>query len=228
MVKKIGKMAEIAWIIGTFLCAFGVVLCTKANFGLSMMAAPPYILHLTLVRVLPWFSQGTAQYLFEGLMLVVMCFIIRRFRPKFLLSFASGVVFGIAIDLWLLVLGGNGQFSSLLLRILGFGLGIGCISVSVAFMFNTYLPPQIPELLVMEVAKRCQADPSKIKLYLDVICLVVSVVLSLLLTGTFTGIGVGTVIITLANAPLIKLWSKLVEKLFVFDPMIPGMKKWLE
>lgn len=228
MVKKVGKMAEFAWIIGTFLCAFGVVLCTKANFGLSMMAAPPYIIHLTLVPVLSWFSQGTAQYLFEGLMLVVMCFIIRRFRPKFLLSFASGVVFGVAIDLWLLVLGGNGQFSSLLLRILGFGLGIGCISLSVAFMFKTYLPPQIPELLVIEVAKRFRADPSKIKLYLDITCLVLSVVLSFLLTGTLTGVGVGTVVIALANAPLIKLWGKRVDKLFAFDPLLPAAKKWLE
>ena len=228
MVKKVGKMAEIAWIIGTFLCAFGVVLCTKANFGLSMMAAPPYIIHLTLVPVLSWFSQGTAQYLFEGLMLVVMCFIIRRFRPKFLLSFASGVVFGVAIDLWLLVLGGNGQFSSLLLRILGFGLGIGCISLSVAFMFKTYLPPQIPELLVMEVAKHFRADPARIKLYLDITCLVLSVVLSFLLTGTLTGVGVGTVVIALANAPLIKLWGKLVDKLFAFDPLLPAAKKWLE
>ena len=181
--KKIGKMAEMAWVIGTFLCAFGVVLCTKSGLGLSMMAAPPYILHIRLRDFLPWFTQGTAQYLFEGAMLVVMCILIARFRLKFLLSFLSGVIFGVALDMWLLLMGGNGQFSSMIARVLSFAAGIGCISLAVAFMFRTYLPPQIPELLVMEVAKHFHAEQPKIKLILDLTCLALSFSLALLLTG---------------------------------------------
>lgn len=226
--KKIGKMAEVAWLIGTFLCAFGVALCTKASFGLSMMAAPPYIIHLKLVELLPWYSQGTSSYLFEGSLLVVMCLLIRRFRLKFLLSFLSGVIFGLGLDFWMMLLGGNGMFGSMAARCFGFAGGILCISVSVAFMFNAYLPAQIPELLVIEVAKHFRVDPTRIKLILDLSCVVLSFGLSLLLTGKLTGIGAGTVIIAFANAPLIKLWSKVIQRFFTFDPMFPKLKKFFE
>ena len=51
--KKISRMNEIAWVIGIAGCALGVCLCTKANFGLSMIAAPPYIFHIALRDRLP-------------------------------------------------------------------------------------------------------------------------------------------------------------------------------
>ena len=226
--KKIGKMAEMAWVIGTVLCAFGVVLCTKSGLGLSMMAAPPFIMHVTFRDLLPWFTQGTAQYLFEGSMLLIMCVLIRRFRLKFLLSFLSGVIFGVVLDLWLLVMGGNGQYVSMAARVLSFAAGIGCISLSVAFMFRTYLPPQIPELFVMKVAESFRKDQPRIKLILDLSCLALSFALALLLTGKLTGIGVGTVVIAVANAPLIRLWSKPVDKFFSFEPMFPKLEKWLK
>lgn len=226
--KKIGKMAEMAWVIGTVLCAFGVVLCTKSGLGLSMMAAPPYILHITLRDLLPWFTQGTAQYLFEGSMLLVMCVLIGRFRLRFLLSFLSGVIYGVVLDLWLLVMGGNGQYVSMVARVMSFAAGIGCISLAVAFMFRTYLPPQIPELFVMRVADRFRAEQPRIKLILDLSCLALSFILALALTGKLTGIGVGTVVIAVANAPLIRLWSKPVDKFFSFEPMFPALERWLK
>ena len=226
--KKIGKMAEMAWVIGTVLCAFGVVLCTKSGLGLSMMAAPPYILHITLRDLLPWFTQGTAQYLFEGSMLLVMCVLIGRVRLRFLLSFLSGVIYGVVLDLWLLVMGGNGQYVSMVARVMSFAAGIGCISLAVAFMFRTYLPPQIPELFVMRVADRFRAEQPRIKLILDLSCLALSFILALALTGKLTGIGVGTVVIAVANAPLIRLWSKPVDKFFSFEPMFPALERWLK
>ena len=48
--KRIGKMNEIAWVLGIVLCALGVALCTKADFGLSMIAAPAYIIHVGMSR----------------------------------------------------------------------------------------------------------------------------------------------------------------------------------
>lgn len=226
--KKIGKMAEIAWVIGTFLCAFGVALCTKASLGLSMMAAPPYIIHLRLVEYLRWYSQGTSSYIFEGTMLVVMCLLIRNFRPKYLLSFLSSMLFGYALDLWNFLLGGNGAFASLAGRAFSFVGGMLCISIAVAFMFRTYLPAQTPELLVMEVAKHFKTDNTRVKLILDVTCLALSFSLSLLLTGKLTAIHVGTVILAFGNAPLIKLWSKVIDKLFTFEPMFPRLKAFFE
>ncbi|MCR4905637.1 MAG: hypothetical protein K6A33_06105, partial [Clostridiales bacterium] len=41
--KKIGGMNEAAWVIGIVVCALGVALCTKANFGLSMTHAASFM-----------------------------------------------------------------------------------------------------------------------------------------------------------------------------------------
>ncbi len=226
--KRIGKMAEASWLIGTVLCAFGVVLCTKADFGLSMMAAPPYIIHIAVSKFLAWYTQGTSEYIWQALLLILMCGIIGKFKPKFLLCFLTSIFFGFCIDGWLFVFGGNGPFEDLATRIILFIVGELSISLSVAFVFKTYLPPQIAECTVMEIAKRFNKEQTKIKLINDISCLVLSFALSLILTRGFTGVGIGTVIITFANAPLIKLWTKLLDKIFLFDPLFPKLKERFE
>ena len=100
--RKIGKMNEAAWVIGIVVCALGVALCTKADFGLSMIAAPPFIFHYALRGVFPWFSQGTAEYVWQGVLLLLMCLAVRRFRWRYLLSFGTAVIAGLCIDGWLL------------------------------------------------------------------------------------------------------------------------------
>ena len=83
--KKISKMNELAWVIGIVVCSLGVCLCTKADFGLSMIAAPPYILHYALRGVFPWFTQGRAEYAWQALLLLGMCLAVGRFRWRYLL-----------------------------------------------------------------------------------------------------------------------------------------------
>ena len=225
--KKTGKMSEVAWVIGTILCAFGIASCTKSGLGLSMFAAPAYILHVRFHDLLPWLSQGTAQYLFDGAMMALMCVVICRFRLKYLFSFAYGVIFGVAIDLWLTVLGGNGIYGTWAARIISYAVGNGITTLAIAFMFRTYLPPQVPELVVLEVTGRFRLRQTRVKQLLDVSCLVISVAMALLLTGKLTGIGIGTVIAALVNAPLIRFWGNVLDRFFCFDPLFPKVETFL-
>lgn len=226
--RKLPKMAEAGWLAGMFLCALGVVLCTKADFGLSMFAAPPYILHVALRELLPWYSQGTSEYVWQFVVLVVMCLSVGRFRTQYLLSFAVAFLFGQIIDLWLLVLGGGGAYGALWGRLLAFCGGQLLITLSVALVFRSYMPAQIPERIVMELSDRYRFPITRVKLVVDSVCLVLSFLLSLVLTGGLKGVGLGTVVITLTNAPLITLWGKLFDRVMVFDPAFPKLKKRLE
>ncbi len=220
-------MNEAAWLLGIILCALGVCLCTKAGFGLSMIAAPPYILHRKLVQVSPFFSQGVCEYLWQGVLLVFMCLGIRRFRWQYLLAFGTAILFGLAVDAWFLLLGGNGICSSMLWRIVLFALGEGITTLAIAFFFRTRLPLQIYELIVTELADRHALPMPKAKMIFDVTMLVLSVVLSLLLHHGLWGIGVGTVIITAVNAFLIGLFGKLLDKCFTFEPRFPRLVSFL-
>jgi len=225
--NKLGRMNELAWVLGILLCALGVSLCTKAGFGLSMIAAPAYIFHRALIGLSPFFSQGTCEYLWQGLLMLLLCVGIRRFRPHYLLSFGTGILFGLAVDGWLTILGGNGVLSSLPLRILLFAFGMLFTSLAIAFFFRTGLPVEVYELLVSEVADRYHFSVGRVKQVNDLAMLLVSVLLALLLHRSLEGVGVGTVLITLFNAPLIALFGRLLDRIFDFSPRFPRLVKLL-
>lgn len=207
------KYNVINWILYILFVGLGVALCTKADFGLSMIAAPPYILHVWLRDSFSWYTQGTSEYCWEAFLLLVMCLLIRRFRPKYLLSFVTAVISGFAIDGWLYLLGGNGVYAGMAARAGAFLAGIVLTALGVACCFRTTLPLQVYELAVKEVAEAFHFPVSKTKQWFDIIMLAVSVGLSLLLTHKMTGVGIGTVITTVVNSTIIAFWGDLVDKL---------------
>ena len=224
---KIGKMNELAWVIGILVCSLGVCLCTKADFGLSMIAAPPYILHYALRGIWPWFTQGRAEYVWQAVLLIGMCLAVRRFRWRYLLSFAAAFIAGKSIDLWFAALGGPGVYASMAGRIASFVFGELLTALAIAFAFRTSWPVQIYELLVREIADRYSLDVNRVKMVNDISLFVLSAVLSLVLTGGFHGFGIGTVLITAVNAPLIALFGKLIDRFFTFEPRFPRLTGWL-
>lgn len=210
-------MNEIAWVLGIVLCALGVCLVTKAGFGLSMIAAPAYILHVGLVKIFPWYSQGTSEYVFQGILLILLCIGIQRFRLRYLLSFVTAFLFGLVLDGWFLVFGGNGVYDGLALRIVVFVIGELVTGLAIAFFFRTKLPLQIYELVVTELAERYRWKNTTVKQVYDIVSLVLSVLLAFFVNRSMAGIGIGTIILTVVNAPLIALWGKLLDRLFTFE-----------
>ncbi len=221
--KRIGGMNEAAWVVGIVVCALGVALCTKADFGLSMIAAPPFILHYVLRDLFPRFTQGTAEYVWQGLLLLLMCAAVQRFRWRYLYSFGTAVIAGLCIDGWLLLLGGNAPYETMGVRIAAFAAGELLTALAIAFVFRTSLPIQIYELLVREIADRFRFDVNRVKMVNDIAMLLLSAALSFLLTGGFHGFGAGTVLITLINAPLIALFGRLIDSVFTFEPRFPKL-----
>ena len=219
--KKLQKMNEAAWLCGVLLCAFGVALATKANFGLSMIAAPPYIIHVFMEKFFSWYSQGTSEYIWQGILLVVMCLIVRRFKAKYLLTFACAVVFGLAGDGFLWLLGGGAPYETMEARIIAFIISELITAVAIACYFRTDMPLPVYELVVAEIAKCYSLTIHKVKQTNDIIMLVLSVAFAFLLNRSWQGIGVGTVIITLVNASLITLAGKIMDKYIDFSPRFP-------
>lgn len=226
--KKITKMNETAWVLGIVFCSLGVALCTKASFGLSMIAAAPYVIHLKLINCFPWYSQGTSEYIWQGILLVIICLSVGKFKRKYLFSFASAVIFGLTVDMWLWVLGGNGVYGTMQVRIAAFVCGEALTALAISLYFRTYMPLQMYELLVVELAEKFGIDKNKMKLYNDAAMLFVSIVLALVLNKSFNGLGAGTVIITLVNAPLIGFFGRIEDRLFDFSPRFERLEKVLK
>ena len=213
MKEKLLSKNTAHWLLGLVISSLGLGLCTKSNLGLSMIGAASYILHVALRDGWSWFTQGTGEYVWEAIVLLVTCVLVRRFRWKYLLSFATAVLSGFIIDGWLAVLGGNGAYANRTVRIVAFIAGMMSTSLGIAFIFRTTLPPQVYELSVSEIADRFGFSKDKTKFGFDLTMLCASLAMSFLLTDTLTGIGVGTVVITFCNAPLIAFFGRIIDRI---------------
>ena len=58
--KKSVFYTELSYVFGMLILALGFAMMTYADFGLSMVVAPAYLLHLKVSQYLPFFSFGTA------------------------------------------------------------------------------------------------------------------------------------------------------------------------
>lgn len=218
--KKIHGMDEIAYVLGMIICAFAVCIGTKANLGISVVAVPGYLYSYILGGeggIIPWLTQGWADFLWQVIQLGIMCLIIMKFKVKYLLSFASSFIGGRLIDLWFWVLGGNGAYENIVARIFALIASQLCLGFSVTLFFRTTLPIQICELLMVETSKKFKISASKMKLIYDIIILVLSLAISLIFTHGLTGIGVGTIVIAVCTSPLTMLFGKILDRFFVFD-----------
>lgn len=197
----------------------------QADFGMAMVVAPAYILHLEISEVLPFFSFGMAEYVLQAVIIVIMIIILRKFKLAYLFSFVTAVIYGFVLDgiMLLTALIPNGD---IVVRIVLFLLGVAFCTSGVSLMFHTYISPEAYELFVKEVSESFGVNIHKFKTGYDCASLVISVALSFIFFGfgKFEGIGVGTVICAFLNGFIISRWTKLFEKCFVFKDKLPLRK----
>lgn len=228
--KKHHLSEEIAYLLGILCMAAGVACVSASNFGYSMIVAPAYLLFAKLGGLITF---GTAEYLFQGVLLIVMCLFLRRFRVQYLFSFITAVVYGYTFDfmLWLV---GFVPSEGLFARIVLFVIGTAFISISVALFVRTYLAPEVYELFVRELARHNRWPFGRVKLTYDCISCTFSIVMSVILFGpgvfgdfsfaalgdaivsgyVLEGIGIGTVAAALVNGPLITLCGNWLDRHF--------------
>jgi len=206
------KYSILNWVLGNLLTLLGVAFSTKSNFGLSMIGASPYILHVYFHQFFSWFTQGTSEYIFEAILLLITCLVIKKFRWQFLLSFVEAVVAGLVLDFWFIVLGGNGPVEGMAMRIIYLLLGLVVGGLGIAFFFNTKMPLQVYDLAVVELVEKTGKSQKKVKQLYDLFMLVLSLALSFILTHRLTGMGIGTIVITLCNSSVIHFWSNIIQK----------------
>lgn len=208
---------EWAYVLGIVFLAVATALTKKANFGVSMVVAPAYLLHLAVSPILPFFTFGVAETAVKLILLTVMCIVIGKFRPRYLISLVSAVLFGLTLDGAVFAL----DFlpcEALWARVVLYLLGIVACSFGVSLFFHTYIPPDVYELFVKEVSTRFGIKISRFKTFYDCTSCLVGIVLSFAVFGrwNFQAIGVGTVICAFINGPLIGLFSKMLEHSFEF------------
>lgn len=224
--KKHIFFQEIAYLVGIFLIELSISFMTKADFGLSMIIAPAYILHLKISEFLQFFTIGMASYTLQFLLIISIIIITRKFKLSYFFAFVTSVVCGLLLDGINLCLA-NVTFDMLALRIIMFFVGVVICAFGVALMFRTYIAPEAYDLFVKEISTHFGINTSKFKTAYDLSSLTVAIILSFSLFGlfTFNGVNIGTLVCALLNGPLIGAFGKIFDKHFEFKPMLKFAKR---
>lgn len=218
---------EYAYIAGTLFLAFGTALMEKADFGMSTVVAPAYLLYLKLSQSLPFFTFGMAEYTLQAVLLILLGLILRRFKRSYLFSFVTAVIYGAVLDLmmaavaWIPV--------TMPIRIILYIAGMIICAIGVAFFFRTYISPAAYELIVSEISASRQTDLGRVKIIYDLTSCAVAVLMSFLFFGFghFEGIKAGTIICAAVNGLLISFFNQKYDQLFAFKDRF-GFRKFFE
>lgn len=218
MKRQIVFSTELAYVLGILTLALGTAFMERADFGMSMVVAPAYLLHLKLSQFYPFFTFGTAEYCLQAALLIVMCLMLRRFKVSYLFSFVTAVIYGFTLDgcmaLIALIPGAGLAF-----RLAFYALGLIVCAFGVSLLFHTYIAPEVYELFVKEIAAKTGKNINVCKTVYDFCSCAVGVALSFAFFGLwhFEGVKLGTIFCALVNGATIGVCSRFFESRFAFE-----------
>ena len=220
MKKKCSR--ELAYVFGIVFVAMGVVLMEKADFGVSMVVAPAYLLYRWLSPMWSFVSFGMAEYGLQTVLLLIMVLILRRFRLSYLFSFITAVIYGFVLD-GFMALGALLPADFLWQRAIWYVLGMLFCSAGVSAMFHTYISPEVYELFVKELSGYFHININRFKTGYDCVSTLIGVIMSFLIFGAwhFVGVSWGTVLCALINGTIIGRFSAFYEKHWTFYDRFP-------
>lgn len=219
---------ELAYVVGIIAVAFGVAFMEKANFGVSMVVAPAYLLYLKLSPSYPFFTFGMAEYTLQAVLLVAMIIILRKFKLSYLFSFVTAVVYGFTLDFCMWSVKGI-DAQPVWARFAMFVGGMVLCAIGISFFFHSYISPEVYELFVKEVSIHIGMDINRFKTIYDCSSCAISIAMSFAFFGMwhFEGVKLGTVFCALVNGSMIGAVSRFLEKRFEFKDCFK-LRKYFE
>lgn len=215
---------EPAYFLGIVVLAFGTALMEKADFGMSMVVAPAYLIHLKISEYVPWFSFGMSEYAFQALLLILLSVVMHKFKKSYILSFATAFLYGTVLDIAMKVVA-LFPYSGLVWQVIFYIAGLIICAVGVALLLHTYFPPEAYELAVKELSAKFNVTIGKTKTIYDCCSCALAIVLSLCFFKTFVGVKWGTIVCAIINGWLIGKFSQLLESKFILKDAFPWRNK---
>ncbi len=197
---------EIALLVAVVINSFAVVLMLYSGAGISAISSVPY----AFSDVLPQLSLGTWTYLFQGLLVLSLMILRKRFVVEYLFSFVVGFLFGELMDLhelWIPLLPKGLGWQTLY-----FIISYLLIAIGIALSNRCDLPIIPTDLFPRELSDITGISYPKIKISFDVICLAVTAGLTFLCLGHLDGLGIGTVIAAFTTGKAVGIVGDFLDK----------------
>lgn len=201
---------ELALAIAVLINSFGVVLMLYSGSGISAISSVPYAFN----EVFPVLSLGTWTYIFQGLLVLSLMLLRKKFVPSYLFSFVVGFIFGKLLDiheLWIGILP-----VSIPWRIVYFIASYLLISLGIALSNRCQLPIVPTDLFPRELSDITHIKYPKIKISFDVICLAVTACLTFFFLHHIKGLGIGTILAAFTMGKMVGIIGDRLDGSFNF------------
>ena len=225
--RKIKIHSELVYIIALFGLTLAVAILAAADFGVSMVVAPAYIVSLKFKI----FTFGQWNYILQGLLFIAFCIVVKKIKPIYFTSFLTCVIYGVLLDMWRDVIPllnptvTKPGSMDLWICCVMFIVGLLLSSFSVMLFFKSYIYPQVCDFFIKGIVAKYKLNQVTVKRIYDFCCLMIAIALSLVLFGGFVGIEWGTVVIALTTGILIGVFSKLYDRFFETVPLCKKFEK---
>lgn len=227
--RKIAINSEATYFVGILLLSLSVAMLASADFGISMIVAPAYLLSLKI----DFLTFGQAEYVIQAILFIALCIVIRKFKPVFLTSFLACLLYGFVLDLWQMISFFDiaktpPESLAFWVRITLFLGGFFLNGFSVALFFKTYLYPQVYDFLVKCIVARFRFKTLSVKTCENFFMLALALLFSFCFFGKLVGIGWGTLAMTVLSGTIIELFSKLLDRFFEFEPALSRLASFFD
>lgn len=197
--------------LGVLCSALGTALMRHGDYGLSSF----YAVSLALYHASGAFTMGTWNAVFQLVLILTLMGCLRRVRWSYLASFAVVLVSSALIDV--LSAAAAGLPDAWWARLAGFLGGLLILSVGISLLATCKLPVMPINLFVREMAEAKRWPFGRFKLCFDTACLIFSVAVGLVFTGSTAGVGWGTVVSVFSVGPLTNLLISVQRRWIEFD-----------
>lgn len=216
--EKMLFRGEAALPVALVIDSFGVVLMLYSAAGISAISSVPY----AFSEVFPALSLGTWTYIFQGLLVLSLMIMRKKFVPSYLFSFVVGFVFGELLDLhelWINILP-----DGLAWRIAWFVISYVLLSIGIAISNRCGLPIVPTDLFPRELSDITKVGYPKIKIFFDISCLVMTAALTFFGLGHIEGLGIGTVLAAFTMGKAVGLCGDFLDRHFRFESFMTRRK----
>lgn len=179
---------ELALLVVVLINSLGVVLMLYSGSGISAISSVPYAFSEVFNKI----SLGTWTYIFQGLLVLSLMVMRKKFVAPYLFSFVVGFAFSEMLDvheMWINVLP-----TAIGYRVIYFIISYLLLCIGIALSNRCQMPIVPTDLFPRELSQITSITYPKIKISFDVICLAVTALLTGIGLGHIKGLGIGTVV----------------------------------
>ena len=195
-------MRYLAMLTGLAIMSFGIAFSIKADLGTSPVSAPPYVASLVSSLTL-----GQATIIMHIFFIALQALMLRRdFKIIQLLQIALALFFGLMNDVAMECIAPL-SCESYLMKWVFCLIGVVLVAIGISFEVNAGTIYLAGEGVCVAFSQVSKFNFSYVKIGLDIICVAVAVLWSLLALGSVAGVREGT----LAAMVLVGLCTKLTN-----------------